>query len=73
MLPDPARALSLLKPTVREASSYSLEARPAARKLNQNEAPWDPPPDLKGEILARAAQAEWNRYPAFAPSGLKRR
>lgn len=73
MLPDPARALSLLKPTVREASSYSLEARPAARKLNQNEAPWDPPPDLKGEILARAAQAEWNRYPEFAPSGLKRR
>ena len=73
MLPDPARALSLLKPAVRAASSYSLEARPVARKLNQNEAPWDSFPDLKEEILARAARTDWNRYPEFAPSDLKRR
>ena len=73
MLPDPVRALSLLKPTVREASGYSLEARAVARKLNQNEAPWGPFPDLKEEILTRAARADWNRYPAFAPSDLKRR
>jgi histidinol-phosphate aminotransferase len=73
MLPDPARALSLLKPTVRQASGYTLEARPVARKLNQNEAPWDPFPDLKAEILARAARADWNRYPEFAPADLKRR
>jgi len=73
MLPDPARALSLIKPAVREASGYSLEPRPVAHKLNQNEAPWGPFPDLKEEILSRAARADWNRYPEFAPSELKRR
>ena len=73
MLPDPTRALSLLKPAVRQASRYSLEAPAVTRKLNQNEAPWEPPADLKREILDRAAQAAWNRYPDFAPSSLQHR
>jgi histidinol-phosphate aminotransferase len=73
MLPDPARALSLLKPTVRQASRYSLEASAVSHKLNQNESPWEPPAGLKREILHRAAEAAWNRYPDFAPSSLQRR
>ena len=74
MLPDPARALSLLKPSVRQASRYSLEASPpASRRLNQNESPWEPPAEIKRAILERAAAAAWNRYPDFTPSALRRR
>ena len=73
MLPDPTRALSLLKPAVRQASRYSLEAPPASRKLNQNESPWEPPPELKRTILERAAATPWNRYPEFTPASLRHR
>ena len=70
MLPDSAPALGLIKASVRAQAGYSLAAPVAARKLNQNEAPRDVPEDLKQEILARAAQAPWHRYPAFAPTHL---
>lgn len=73
MRPDPARAIGCLKPSVRGAERYTLEAQAARRKLNQNEAPWGPPPDLQREILERAARLPWNRYPPFAPAALQRR
>ncbi len=63
-------ALGLIKPAVRALAAYSLEAPPAERKLNQNEAPDDLPPDLKQEILARAVRAPWHRYPGFTPHHL---
>ncbi len=70
MLPDPAPALGLLKPSVRTQPAYTLDAPAAARKLNQNEAPTDLPEHLRQEILARAARSPWHRYPAFVPAGL---
>jgi histidinol-phosphate aminotransferase len=46
-------------------SAYTLELRPAQVKLNQNESPFDMPPALKQEVLARVAQRPWNLYPDF--------
>jgi histidinol-phosphate aminotransferase len=68
--PDAAEGLALVKPGVRAQSAYTLSAPPARRKLNQNESPWDVPPELKREVLAAAAAAQWQRYPEFAPPEL---
>lgn len=62
--------LKLIKPAVRAQPGYTLAAPPAARKLNQNESPFDFPPDLKRLVLEQAAALEWQRYPAFAPPDL---
>jgi histidinol-phosphate aminotransferase len=62
--------LALIKPAVRAQSAYTLSAPAARRKLNQNESPWDVPPEFKREVLAAADAAGWNRYPEFAPPGL---
>ncbi len=69
-LPDAATALALIKASVRSQAAYALDQPVTARKLNQNEAPSDIPPDLKREILARAAALPWHRYPAFVPTHL---
>lgn len=69
-LADPAAGLDLIKPSVRGQAAYALKAREARRKLNQNESPYDVPPELKREILARMAAAPWHRYPEFAPARL---
>ena len=65
-----AEGLALIKPGVRAQSAYTLRAPAAPRKLNQNESPWDAPPELKQEVLAAAAAAPWQRYPEFAPESL---
>jgi histidinol-phosphate aminotransferase len=67
---DGAEGLALIKPAVRAQSAYTLSAPAARRKLNQNESPWDLPPELKREVLDAAAAVPWQRYPEFAPPGL---
>ncbi len=69
-VPSGAEGLALIKPGVRAQSAYTLRAPEARRKLNQNECPHDLPPDLKREVLERAASAPWQRYPDFAPARL---
>jgi histidinol-phosphate aminotransferase len=69
-LPAGAEGLALIKPAVRGQSGYTLSAPAARRKLNQNESPWDAPPELKREVLAAAERAPWQRYPEFAPPEL---
>lgn len=69
-LPGGAEGLALIKPAVRQQSAYTLSAPSARRKLNQNESPWDVPPELKQEALAAAERAAWQRYPEFAPPQL---
>jgi histidinol-phosphate aminotransferase len=59
--------LALIKPAVRAQPAYTLAAPQARRKLNQNESPYDLPPELKREILATVAASPWQRYPEFAP------
>jgi histidinol-phosphate aminotransferase len=68
---DGAEGLALIKPAVRAQGAYTLSAPAARRKLNQNESPWDVPPELKREVLAAAEAAPWQRYPEFAPPELR--
>jgi histidinol-phosphate aminotransferase len=63
-------ALDLIKPSVREQPAYTLAALDAARKLNQNESPYDLPERLKREIADRVVAAPWPRYPEFVPRRL---
>lgn len=72
-LPDPGEGLALVKEAVRHLPAYTLAAPSARRKLNQNEAALDFPAELKAEVLARAAEAAWHRYPAFFPERLAER
>jgi histidinol-phosphate aminotransferase len=51
--------------------AYTLEAREASVKLNQNESPFDFPRALKEQALARVAESEWNRYPDFEATELR--
>jgi histidinol-phosphate aminotransferase len=72
-LPTADAALALIKPAVRAVAAYTLRAPDARRKLNQNESPYDVPAAIKAAVLARVADAPWNRYPAFAPTDLQAR
>lgn len=67
---DSSDGLALIKPSVRAQAAYTLAAPPARRKLNQNEAPFDFPPELKREVLGRVAVHPWQRYPQSAPPEL---
>ncbi len=64
---DPLRHV---KPACRTLSAYTLLAREAPVKLNQNENPWDLPQALKQRVLAQALSRPWSRYPEFDPSEL---
>jgi histidinol-phosphate aminotransferase len=68
--PHAFEGLALIKPSVRAQPAYTLAALPARRKLNQNESPFDFPPELKREVLERVAAQSWQRYPQFAPPEL---
>ncbi len=63
-------ALSGVKRQVLAAPAYTLRAREAAVKLNQNENPYDFPADLKEEAFRRFRQRVWSRYPDFVPEDL---
>src|SRR5262249_35019619 len=41
-------------------------------KLDQNENPYELPPDLKREVVDRVLQRPWGRYPEFVPSAVIR-
>lgn len=64
---DPLRHV---KPVVRGLSAYTLKARPAAVKLDQNENPFDLPEDFKRAVVERALARDWARYPEFDPKEL---
>jgi histidinol-phosphate aminotransferase len=65
---DPHPALRHVKPSVRALGAYTLERLEPRIKLNQNESPYDLPPELKRSIQERLAEREWNRYPPFVAS-----
>src|SRR5437899_3581640 len=62
--------LSFVKHGVRVLEPYSLTVESYPVKLNQNESPYDLPEDLKQELVARIAKADWSRYPPFYSFGL---
>jgi histidinol-phosphate aminotransferase len=64
---DPVRHV---KPAVREIAAYTLAAREAPVKVNQNENPWDLAEAIKRRVLDRALARPWSRYPDFDPRAL---
>jgi len=62
-----------IKSNVRAITPYSLATRGAQIKLNQNENPFGMPLEIKYEILRRARDHDWSRYPEFTPSSLVNR
>jgi histidinol-phosphate aminotransferase len=68
--PDAAEGLAFIKPAVRSQPGYTLVSPVVRRKLNQNEAPYDFPPELKQEVFDLAGAAAWQRYPEFVPRDL---
>lgn len=68
-----AGALRHVKPAVRQIAAYTLQAREAAVKVNQNENPFDVPETVKRQLVERALQRPWSRYPDFDPRELLER
>jgi histidinol-phosphate aminotransferase len=69
--PRAADGLALIKPAVRSQVGYTLASPSAPRKLNQNESPFDFPPELKQEVFNLVAGQLWQRYPEFVPRDLQ--
>jgi histidinol-phosphate aminotransferase len=63
-------ALRHVKPAVRALQPYTLAARRATVKVNQNENPYDLPAELKRRVLDEALARPWSRYPDFDPREL---
>ena len=60
-----------VKPAVRAAAAYTLSARRAPVKVNQNENPFDMPEAVKRRVLDAALSRPWSRYPDFDPRDLR--
>ena len=67
MAPDPLRHV---KPAVRSIAAYTLAARQAPVKINQNENPYDLPEVVKRGVVEQALARSWSRYPEFDPREL---
>jgi len=66
-------ALRGVKEAVLALPAYTLHAYESEIKLNQNENPYDFPPDLKEEAFRRFREKTWSRYPDFVPDALRAR
>lgn len=62
---------AFIRDAIRDLRAYTLEPREAPVKLDQNESPFDFPPELKREVAARVAARGWNRYPDFETERLR--
>jgi len=63
--------LAHIRSEVRSERAYIVPgARPVSVKLNQNESPYDLPPELKRELLERFFEISFNRYPPEQPTQL---
>ena len=57
----------LIRREIQHITEYTLKQYPCRIKLNQNENPYELPPEIKHEILQRLAALRWSRYPPFVP------
>ncbi len=64
-------AATLVRPEVARLGLYSLHQVDARFKLDQNEAPWDLPRQLKRAALARLGRRNWSHYPDFHSDRLR--
>jgi histidinol-phosphate aminotransferase len=70
-MPNPSQ-YDVIKPEVRGLSAYTLKHFDADVKVDQNENPYELPPDLKREVVERVLRRPWGRYPEFVPASLIR-
>jgi histidinol-phosphate aminotransferase len=63
-------ALRHVKPAVRSLGAYTLAARSAPVKINQNENPYDLPESAKRRVIEQVLARPWCRYPEFDPKEL---
>jgi histidinol-phosphate aminotransferase len=63
--------MSWFKPHLERLSAYPYRKVEAAIKLDQNESPWDLPPEMKDEALRRMRALSWNRYPDMHAESLR--
>jgi|WetSurMetagenome_2_1015567.scaffolds.fasta_scaffold00072_43 histidinol-phosphate aminotransferase len=63
--------LTFVNERVRSITPYHLEPASVSIKLNQNESPYDFPPEIKEELAAFCRKRPFNRYPDFVPNDLK--
>ena len=68
----PVDAAALVRPELRRLGAYRLDRSPCRHKLDQNEAPFEPPPALKRRVASQLAAADWARYPDFHADALRR-
>ncbi|MDX2039843.1 MAG: histidinol-phosphate transaminase [Acidobacteriota bacterium] len=59
--------LTQIKENVRAIKAYTLDPLEAPIKINQNENPFGMPAEIKDEVLRRASEQDWARYPEFIP------
>jgi len=62
----------LFRPEVLAEKAYHLDSYPELIKLNQNELPYDLPPNLKTELFRRLKEVALHRYPLPQPVRLKK-
>ncbi|MFQ5787078.1 MAG: aminotransferase class I/II-fold pyridoxal phosphate-dependent enzyme [Thermodesulfobacteriota bacterium] len=64
------KSKNIVKGLLREDASFSppftVSELPYKAKLDQNEAPFDLPEDVKAILLERLKEYEWNRYPQLS-------
>lgn len=65
-----ASPLDKIKSNVRAITAYTLAPLEAPIKINQNENPFGMPDEIKREVLRRASEHDWARYPEFVPATL---
>ena len=71
MTPTPQPPLHLVRPEIRAERAYRVPTTTEAlAKVDQNESPFDCPPEIKRAALARFAEEPWNRYPDDRPHRL---
>src|SRR5881409_2905966 len=68
-----SKPLNVIKAKVQALRAYSLSSDRASIKLNQNENPWNLPPEIGSEILRRVNERPWSRYPDFHARALHER
>ena len=68
-----SEAIACIRPAVRAGRAYHVGGPPRATiKLNQNESPFDLPPEMKRDLVERYLREPFNRYPLVRSVALER-
>lgn len=60
-----------MNPACLKVKAYLIPQAGCPVKLNQNESPYDVPPEIKDRVLDKLRRASWNRYPSLDDGRLR--